>query len=267
MLLQPRRPDRGAACRGAAQRHQGQGRRHAHLRGGQEGHGGDQGLHPGGLVPPMETDARPTTRAAAGSRSGRSRAASSCRRRTGSRVHRRRHLARARHVCRQVRERIEAAMPGASRLALTTPGEIRTLAAHLRPHVRGHLRARGGRRCVDRPRRLVVVVRRAGARAPPRVRHAASRRRDAPPDRARCSPSRGRCWSAARRRGGLVLGCVISLILIYVVNRQSFHWTMSCTCRGSRLPRSSSRCCCRGAWPPRSLSRPPGDERPTRCAP
>ena len=43
--LQPRRPDRGAACRGPAQRHQGQGRRHAELRGGQEGHGVDQGLH------------------------------------------------------------------------------------------------------------------------------------------------------------------------------------------------------------------------------
>ena len=85
-LLQPRRPDRGAARRGAAQRHQGQGRRHADLGGRQEGHGVDQGLHPGR---PRAADGahadRPRGRRL-GARSGPSRAASSSRSRTGSRA-------------------------------------------------------------------------------------------------------------------------------------------------------------------------------------
>ena len=34
---------------------------------------------------------------------------------------------------------------------------------------------------------------------------------------------------------GLALGWLMSLVLIFVVNRQSFHWSMDCTCRGVAL--------------------------------
>jgi len=37
---------------------------------------------------------------------------------------------------------------------------------------------------------------------------------------------------------GLTLGWVISLVLIHVVNRHSFHWGWSCTCPGSFWPNS-----------------------------
>ena len=63
------------------------------------------------------------------------------------------------------------------------PGEIRELSLQgIRSHVRGHLCARA-RRGRHRPVRIVVVVRRAGARAPPRVRRAAPPRHDAAADR------------------------------------------------------------------------------------
>ena len=57
----------------------------ADQRGRQEGHGGDQGLHAGRPGAADGDHARPTTRAAAGCRSGPSRAASSSRTATGSR--------------------------------------------------------------------------------------------------------------------------------------------------------------------------------------
>ena len=73
----------------------------------------------------------------------------------------------------------------------------RDVAAHLRSHVRRHLCA-GGRRGADRPHRTVVVVRRTGARAPPRVRHAAPRRHDAPPGRRDARrPKASRCPASA----------------------------------------------------------------------
>ena len=84
-LLQSRRDDRGDPRRGGAQCHQGQGRRQAHQRRRQEGHGGDQGLHARRHGAAHGGHAEETTKAAAGCRSGPSRAASSSRTATGSR--------------------------------------------------------------------------------------------------------------------------------------------------------------------------------------
>ena len=58
----------------------------------------------------------------------------------------------------------------------------RAVAERVRPHVRRHLCARDRRRR-DRPDGPVVGVRRPGARAAARIRHAAPRRHDAPADR------------------------------------------------------------------------------------
>ncbi len=80
----------------------------------------------------------------------------------------------------------------------------RRLAQDLRPHVRGHLcaGARGGR---HRPHRAVVVVRRAGACAPARVRRLAPSRHDAPADRSNARDGgtdrkrhRARCRACSR---------------------------------------------------------------------
>ena len=53
------------------------------------------------------------------------------------------------------------------------------------------------------------------------LRHLGSRARDRPDARVRRRGAR-----RGRRRDGLVVGAIVSLILVYVVNRQSFHWTM-----------------------------------------
>ena len=46
-------------------------------------------------------------------------------------------------------------------------------------------------------------------------------------DRARCSPSKAATLAGIGVAVGLVLGFAISLILVHVVNRQSFHWSMA----------------------------------------
>ena len=74
---------------------------------------------------------------------------------------------------------IRRAIPGGERLEIDrSRRDSRAVAADFRPHVRGHLCARArGRR--HRPRRTVIVVRRARARAAPRIRRAAPSRHDA----------------------------------------------------------------------------------------
>ena len=45
-------------------------------------------------------------------------------------------------------------------------------------------------------------------------------------DRRRCSAAKGSIVGALGVAAGLALGWLISLILIHVINRQSFHWSM-----------------------------------------
>ena len=95
---------------------------------------------------------------------------------------------------------------GSGRLDVRHAGRHpRNLARRIRPHVRGDLRAGGGRGR-HRPRRPVVVVRRAGVRAAARIRHAAARRHDAAADRGDAG-ARKDWWSAASDCvAGLALG-------------------------------------------------------------
>ena len=110
-------------------------------------------------------------------------------------------LRRGRATGAAIEASIRRDIPGGERLEIALPGEIRAASLHgVRPHVRGDLRA-GARGGGHRARRPVVVVRRAGARAPPRVRRAAPPRHDAAADRrdARDRGRRGQRHRARRR--------------------------------------------------------------------
>ena len=128
---------------------------------------------------------------------------------------------------RRCARRSQRELPGGDRLEIALPGEIRALSLQVvRPHVRGHLRA-GDRRDRDRPDRAcrprsapLVLARRA------RVRRAAPRRHDAPAGRRDARRPKALATARLGVGVGLVLGAAISLMLIYVVNRQSFHWGM-----------------------------------------
>ena len=121
--------------------------------------------------------------------------------------------------------------------------DSRRVADRVRPHVRGDLRA-GARGGGDRSHRPVVVVRRAGARTPPRIRHAAPPRHDAAPDRrdARDRRPRGQRHRTRRRPGTRLRDqpgpdprgepAVVSL----------GHGARRCRGRRSR----ASACCCSG---------------------
>ena len=106
-----------------------------------------------------------------------------------------------------LRETIAREIPGGGKLEIVDAGrDPRGVAVDLRPHLRRHLRA-GARRGGDRARRPVVVVRRAGARAAARVRHAAPPRHDAAARSARCwrpkaSPSAASGSSSASASAG-----------------------------------------------------------------
>ena len=143
------------------------------------------------------------------------------------------------------------------------PARFATLSLRdLRPHVRRHLRA-GARRRRHRPRRAVVVVRRARARAATRVRRAAPPRDDAAPGRRDARDGRSSSSSGIGLVVGLALGFAISLILIHVVNRQSFHWGMelfAAVGHARRVRRHGARAVDLDG----ARERPPGDGRRRR---
>ena len=94
----------------------------------------------------------------------------------------------------------------------------------LRPDLRHHLCAGGGRR----PRGGMRHCGRADIhrhRPPPRVRAAALSGRDIRAD-PQADPGRGRTDWHPGQYAGLALGYVLSLVLIYVINKQSFGWTI-----------------------------------------
>ena len=154
------------------------------------------------------------------------------------------------------------ALPGAGELDIARAGrDPRAVAAHLRPQLRRHLRDGGGGGA-GRPVRPVLQPRRHRARAPARVRRAAPPRPDARADR-RHARRRRRAARAARRAAPASLaGGAICLVLVHVVNRQSFNWSMEmhvplaarsavarCRSRGARgAHRDRSRAAKRWAW-------------------
>ena len=104
------------------------------------------------------------------------------------------------------------------------PLAARGSAEGLRPYFRHHLGA-GSRRDSSGGARHGGRVAGAGDRPPPRGRPAAFPRRvgrtDPAPAAVRSGPAR-----FARQHGGLALGWLLSLVLIYVINKQSFGWTI-----------------------------------------
>jgi putative ABC transport system permease protein len=73
----------------------------------------------------------------------------------------------------------------------------------------------------------------------------------------------GAAWLAAGTLIGLLLGLAVSVVLVHVVNPQSFHWTMElalpCRPAGGAVPPR----CWPPAWPPRLCS---ARARPSRSA-
>ena len=45
----------------------------------------------------------------------------------------------------------------------------------------------------------------------------------------------GAAWTAVGAVAGVLLGLAVSVVLVYVVNPQSFHWTMDLSVPGGRL--------------------------------
>lgn len=125
----------------------------------------------------------------------------------------------------QVRDRIEAALPGASNLALTTPGEIRAISLRIFDRtfaVTYALLAVAvviGLTGLSSSFGALVLARR---REFGMLRHLGMTRRQI----AAMLAAEGFAVSAIGLAVGLVLGYAMSAILVHVVNRQSFHWGM-----------------------------------------
>ena len=47
--------------------------------------------------------------------------------------------------------------------------------------------------------------------------------------------SEGAAWTAVGAAAGVLLGLAVSVVLVHVVNPQSFHWTMDLAVPGGRL--------------------------------
>ena len=118
----------------------------------------------------------------------------------------------------------------ATPVEFAAPPEIRAMSlAHLRPQLRRDLLAAGGRDRIGPVRRggqlsAQVLARRkefGAARAPGP---------DAAPDASCWSLPKERWWTLAGALLGLVLGLAVSVVLVEVVNPQSFHWTMDLRC-------------------------------------
>ena len=126
----------------------------------------------------------------------------------------------------QFRERLEAAMPEASRLALATPGEIRTLTLSIfdRTFAVTYVLL-----AVAIVIALVGMSSSFGALVLARrrefgmLRHLGVTRGQV----AAMLASEGLVISGIGLVVGLALGFVMNLILVHVVNRQSFHWGMT----------------------------------------
>ncbi len=123
------------------------------------------------------------------------------------------------------RARLDAAWPGASRLTLATPGEIRTLSLRVFDRtfaVTYALEAAAiviGLTGLSSAFGALVLARR---REFGMLRHLGMTRGQI----RRMLAAEGLLVSAIGLAVGMMLGLVMSLILIHVVNRQSFHWGM-----------------------------------------
>ena len=125
----------------------------------------------------------------------------------------------------QLRDRIDAALPEAARLALATPGEIRALSLRIFDRtfaVTYALLAVAvviGLTGLSSSFGALVLARR---REFGMLRHLGMTRRQI----AAMLAAEGLVVSAIGLAIGLVLGFAMSVILVHVVNRQSFHWGM-----------------------------------------
>ena len=125
----------------------------------------------------------------------------------------------------QLRDRIDAALPDAQRLALATPGEIRALSLRIFDRtfaVTYALLAVAiviGLTGLSSSFGALVLARR---REFGMLRHLGMTRRQI----AAMLATEGLAVSAIGLALGLALGFVMSVILVHVVNRQSFHWGM-----------------------------------------
>jgi putative ABC transport system permease protein len=125
----------------------------------------------------------------------------------------------------QLRERLDAALPGAARLALATPGEIRAVSLRIFDRtfaVTYALLAVAiviGLTGLSSSFGALVLARR---REFGMLRHLGMTRRQV----AAMLATEGFVVSGIGLAVGLALGFAMSLILVHVVNRQSFHWGM-----------------------------------------
>ena len=125
----------------------------------------------------------------------------------------------------QLRDRIDASVPGAQRLTLATPGEIRSLSLRIFDRTFAVTYALLGVAVIIGLTGLsssfgaLVLARR---REFGMLRHLGMTRRQV----AAMLATEGLCVSAIGLAIGLALGFVMSVILVHVVNRQSFHWGM-----------------------------------------
>jgi putative ABC transport system permease protein len=126
----------------------------------------------------------------------------------------------------EFREKLDDGVQGASRLAVSTPGEIRALSLRIFDRtfaVTYALLAVAvviGLTGLSCPFGALVLARR---REFGMLRHLGMTRRQI----AAMLATEGLLVSTIGLVVGLLLGFVMSLILVYVVNRQSFHWGMS----------------------------------------
>jgi putative ABC transport system permease protein len=125
----------------------------------------------------------------------------------------------------QLRERIESSLPDASRLAFATPGEIRSISLRIFDRTFAVTYALLGVAIVIGLTGLsssfgaLVLARR---REFGMLRHLGMTRRQV----AAMLATEGLAVSAIGLAVGLALGFAMSVILVHVVNRQSFHWGM-----------------------------------------
>jgi putative ABC transport system permease protein len=125
----------------------------------------------------------------------------------------------------QWRDRLEAQLPGAERLAIATPGEIRAISLRIFDRtfaVTYALLAVAiviGLTGLSSSFGALVLARR---REFGMLRHVGMTRRQV----AAMLATEGLLVSGIGLAAGLALGFVMSLVLIHVVNRQSFHWGM-----------------------------------------
>ncbi len=135
------------------------------------------------------------------------------------------HLAPGADVKAVEQQRGQGRGAGAGRRAARRVVHPRPRARHLRPHLRRHLRAGGGGD-PDRAGGRDLELRGAGVVAAARVRRAAPPGARARRGAAACWPSKAGAAGIIGALLGLFAGAAVSVVLVRVVNRQSFHWGM-----------------------------------------